>query len=226
MDKSPKQLYKKLDAFQTAVKERIKSEFVQLSLAGFDELNVIQARKVTQALYERIDRFARKQYRVLYGWAYEWAYVQSGRDLGKTDWTKVVDDWLKGYDPVTQYVYDRELDRKQMRLEEAILTAKEYNDRQMFDDALKTASNYLYTQIVQYGLDLTDEGEMDGFRDSGTEYVQWHTYMDGRQCSECEERDNKVYPFVEAPDIPAHYRCRCFYTRVSGDFKRISVGDR
>lgn len=39
--------------------------------------------------------------------------------------------------------------------------------------------------------------------------VKWITERDERVCSVCEPRDGVVYQADQAPDLPAHPRCRC-----------------
>ncbi len=45
-------------------------------------------------------------------------------------------------------------------------------------------------------------------RETGTN-VQWFTERDNRVCAVCEPRDGVVYAAEEAPELPAHPRCRC-----------------
>lgn len=207
------ELYKPYDEYSAALKRKVKQEFNRILLAGFDELNVIQAKKTTQVIWERIDRFIRKHLRELYGWVYEWVYVLYGKEPPDRDWTKAVDDWLKGYDPVTRYVYATELERKRLRLTEEILTAREYQDRPGLEQTVKTAAGLLLTQGLQYGLDLMGEAEKRAYEEVAEDaYVKYNACDDDRTCGDCWQYNGKVFPIDAAPRIPQHYRCRCWYT--------------
>lgn len=207
------ELFRPYDRYGEALKRKIRQEFNRLLLAGFDELSVVQAKQTTKTIWERVDRFIRKNLRELCAWVYEWVYVLYGKKPPDRDWTKVVDDWLKGYDPVTRYVYDNELERKRLRLLEEILTAREFQDRPGLEKTLKTTAGLLLTQGLQYGLDLMGETEKRAYEEIGPEvYVQYHACDDDRTCEDCWQYNGMVFPIDEAPRIPQHYRCRCWYT--------------
>ena len=216
------ELYEAYDRYAEEVRELIKKETNRIALAGFDELNVIRTKTITTRLYERVDRLNRRRYRELCEDVALWVYWQYDLEPPKRDWTKVVNERLREYDPVTQYVYERELELKRLMLEEAVLTAREKGDRNALNDALKLAANLLLTQSLQGGLDLMGETEQEAFAEAARElgldedeaFVQYHACNDSRTCGECKEDDGKIYPVNGAPSIPRHYRCRCWYTRV------------
>lgn len=209
------ELYRRLDQYAELIRKKIKQEFNRLLLAGFDELNVVRTKELTKTIYERVDRMNRQHYADICEWTFEWVYVQYGKDPPDGDWTKVVDDWLKGYDPVTKYVYDAELERKRLRLNEGILASREYQDRPGLEDVVRTAANLLLTQSLQYGLDLIGEMEERAYEAAGGEdgLIQYHSCNDSRTCGECKGYDGQVFRASEAPRIPIHARCRCWYTR-------------
>lgn len=181
-------------------------------LAGFDELNVVRTREITEKIWTRIDRFNRQAYAEMCEWTWEWVYVLYGEDPPHKDWTKVVDNWLRGYDPVTKYIYDREMERKRLRLNEGILASREAQDRPGLTEVVMTAANLLLTQSLQYGLDLIGEVEVEAYDDLDVDEVEYHACDDDRTCSTCREDDGKIFSLEEAPKIPRHYRCRCWYT--------------
>lgn len=59
--------------------------------------------------------------------------------------------------------------------------------------------------------DLTNEVRDQAMNDAHAEYVMWRTDRDERVCSVCHDRDGEVYPREDAPTMPAHWRCRCWY---------------
>lgn len=210
--RSAKALYAPLDAFEAEMQAEIKRLFTPLGLAGFDELNVIRTKERVERIYEQINRKARKRYAYLIMMAYEWAYSQTGKVPPAQKWDKLVDEFLKGYDRVTGYVFEKELDRKVMRLVEAILTAKEYLDRKLLTEAVRKAASLIYTQVTQAGLDMIEEALMDAYEEMEVETLLYHAYMDDRVCEECAACNGKTYEIDEAPPLPQHYHCRCFYT--------------
>lgn len=177
---------------------------------------MIRVKTLTETVWKRVDRINRKHYEELCEWVYEWVYVQYGDNPPDRDWTKVVDDWLRGYDPTTRYVYEAELERKRLRLCEGILSCRETQDRPGLEDVLRTAASLLLTQSVQEGLDIMGETQLEAFAEAGGDeaLVQYHACDDDRTCGECKACDGKIYRISEAPRIPRHYRCRCWYTRV------------
>lgn len=209
-------LYKPFDEFAEKARKTIQQEMNRLILAPWDELHITQAKRKTEILFKRIDRMNRKAYRELCEWVYEWVLLQYDREPEERDWTKVVDDWLKGYDPVTMYVYDSEMERKRLRLVEGILTAMETQDRQALTEVVRAAGSLLLTQSLQYGLDLMGETERKTFEETDEEeMLVYHACNDSRTCAECHADDGKVFRKSEAPRIPRHYRCRCWYTRAT-----------
>jgi SPP1 gp7 family putative phage head morphogenesis protein len=109
---------------------------------------------------------------------------------------------------VTGYVYDREAERKRLRLNEQILTAREYDNRPMLHDSLQRTANLWWTQTSQYGIDVVDKATIRGYRDMGVDRVRWVATIDNKTCDVCRERHGVIY---KIKDIPAktHYGCRC-----------------
>ena len=130
-------LYKPLDDFLKRLKKKIKEMYAPLYVSGFDQLNVIMLATNTTKLYDELDKFNRKNYLELAEHAWKWAEEVLGKSVKKKDLEELIKDYLHGYDPVTQYVYDKEIDRKRMRLNEAILTAREYQDVVKLQKAVK-----------------------------------------------------------------------------------------
>ena len=216
MKPTQQDLYRPYEAYAATLKRKIKQEFNRIRLAGFDELNVIRVQSLTESIWKRVDRFNRDAYAEMCEWTYEWVYVQYGEKPPHRDWTKVVDDWLRGYDPVTRYIYDRELERKRLRLNEGILATRENQDRPGLEDVVRTAANLLLTQSLQYGLDLIGETELEAFQEAAEDedaLVRYNACNDSKTCNECWKLNGKVFRISAAPHIPQHYRCRCWYTR-------------
>ena len=203
-------MYKLLDKLLAQEMKRIRSSFNQLSVMGFDELNVVNTRKATQKMY---DGFLKDN---------EAIYLKVARDAYKkaTEGSKKVEidrEWLlgvlAGYNLVTGYIYNREADRKRLRLNEQILTAREYGNRDIFHSSLRKSANLWWTQTSQYGISVVDEATIKGFKDIGVKKVQWIAADDEKTCPTCGARDNKVYHINKIPPKP-HYGCRCYIVPV------------
>ena len=199
-------MYKLLDKLLAEEMKRIRVAFNRLGSMGFDELNVVNTRKATQNMY---DGFLKDN---------EGIYIRVAKDAYKrategAKKTEINREWLvgvlTGYNLVTGYLYNREADRKRLRLNEQILTAREYGNRQMFQDSLRRSANLWWTQTSQYGISVVDEATIKGFKDMGVKRVQWVAADDEKTCSVCGGRDGKIYHINKIPPKP-HYGCRCY----------------
>ena len=205
-------MYRLLDKLLATELRRIRSSFNHLSVMGFDQLNVVNTRKTTQKMY---DSFLKDN---------EGIYLKAARDAykkatsGEKDTkTEINGEWLAGvlagYNLVSGYLYNKEADRKRLRLNEQILTAREYGNREMFRDSLRRSANLWWTQTVQYGISAVDEATIKGFKDIGIKRVRWATADHEKTCSVCGARDNTIYHINKIPPKP-HYGCRCYLVPV------------
>lgn len=208
-----KVLYGPLDAYIKRLKRKIKEGYAGLYVSGFDQLNIIQLSKTTEALYSGLDEFNRDEYIVLAKHAKDTAVTLMGKQAPAFSIADYIEDYLGGYDPVSQYVYEKEVDRKRMRLNESILTAKEYADVEKLHKAVKKAADLWFTQSSQYALDIMLGALIETYRRSGVKKLRWNTVIDGHECVDCRELDGKVFPIDSYP-APQHYGCRCFPTPV------------
>lgn len=205
-------MYKHLDSLLAKVKKKIRTEFNRLGSMGFDELNVVNTRKTTAQMYDRLLTANEEAYLKAAIVAYEKA-TGSAKDAGFSGEETEIDlDWLLAvllaYNLVTGYIYGREAERKRLRLNEQILTAREFDDRSVFNSSLRRSANLWWTQTLQYGVDVVDEATLQAYRDAGVEYVRWIAVQDERTCEECGPRHMKIYRIDKAPS-KTHYGCRC-----------------
>lgn len=207
-------MYKKTDKLLAALAKVVKAEFLRLSLLPMDELNVVSAKKTTSELFDRLKRNNAQAYLSASKSAYTAGIEQSAligfvpQKERKIDaaWVLL---FLGGFNRVTGYLYEPETERKRLRLAEQILTAREYKDRQMYSDSVKSAAGLWWKQTEQYAIGITDEATIEAYRDAGVEYVKWITQKDERTCKTCKERDGVVYKIGETPE-KTHYGCRCY----------------
>ena len=208
-------MYRHLDSLLVKAKRKLRTEFNLLGLLGFDELNVVNTKNITKAMFDRLLSENEKMYQKVADKAYskakttaeEAGYREEEKDAGVGgEWLMAV---LLGYNFVTGYVYDREAERKRLRLNEQILTAREYDDRQLFNSSLQRTANLWWTQTSQYGITVVDKATLKGYADMGVKKVRWKSVIDGRECKVCRERHDKIYKISEVPE-KAHYNCRCY----------------
>ena len=207
-------MYKHLDTLLAKAKKKLRIEFNRIGMMGFDVLNVVNTKKVTKAAFERLLSENEKMYQSVADKAYSSAKKKAAA-VGYADDEKaeLSGEWLVGillgYNFVTGYVYDREAERKRLRLNEQILTAREYDDRQMFNESLRKAANLWWSQTTQYGISVVDKASLQAYEDLGVKRVRWRTNIDGRECKVCRARNNKIYKISEVPE-KTHYGCRCY----------------
>jgi hypothetical protein len=115
---------------------------------------------------------------------------------------------LKDANPITGYIFVNDEDRKRQYYTESLLSGGDVSSE------TKKAMRYLYGSFKEYADIVTNEAAMKAYSDTGTEFVKWNTAEDEHVCAECVPRNEMIYPLQFAPRIPAHYNCRCYYTRV------------
>ena len=166
---------------------------------------------MVQETVDRIRRANRRGYCKIARYVDDWFLFDvllADDDTERIDEKKIVDLVLGGYNPVTGYVYGRELDRKRSRLVEEILTAVQMQDRERYENVLRKAANLFYTQSMQYAIDIADETLKAEMKKHGITEVVWLTEQDEKVCAECHARDGKIYKIDKIPPKP-HYNCRC-----------------
>lgn len=112
------------------------------------------------------------------------------------------------YHLATGYLYNSETDRKRMRLNEEILTAREYSDHAALKKAVRKGMDLWWTQTMQHGIYVADDACITAYKDYGVERVKWIANIDGKECKICRERHGKIYDINNVPEKP-HYGCRC-----------------
>jgi SPP1 gp7 family putative phage head morphogenesis protein len=207
-------MYRNLDSLLAKAKKKIRTEFNRMGVMGFDSLNVVNTKKITKEMFDRLLADNEKTYRKAADDAYSKG-KKKAQSAGYTEVEKaegVGGEWLLGillaYNLVTGYLYDREVERKRLRLNEQILTAREYDSREMYNDGLRRTANLWWTQTSQYGIDVVDKATLQAYTDMGVEKVKWVAELDSRTCKVCRERNGVIYPLKKVPE-KTHYNCRC-----------------
>lgn len=203
------ELLKKLDA-------ELRREINRLDVIGFDELNAMTIKSKTEEMVERLLKANATAFKAI---AYA-AMKEAVEDLDKlygtkrkvkaiaTD-SKEVDKVLKAYNPVTDYLYYPEADRKRSRLSEALIVALMLDSREKYHYQLRKFAHLWHTQTKQYGDTIVDTFREKTFKENGIKYVKWQSEHDDKVCGVCEDMDEKIYKITEIPPKP-HYNCRCW----------------
>lgn len=209
--------YKAVDAAMSKWLLRISTTFNRSRLSlGFDELNVIDAYSKINYLYKQLIALNEKRYEEIAKKAYDDAYddaIAAGFTVGEKDspsaaWVLML---LAAYDPVTKYVYNHEVERKQARLAEAVIADSERNlEREMVND-YRRAESLWRKQAMQYAIAIEDAAVIKAFKDAGVTKVKWVTADDEKVCGACDSLDGKLFEIDKVPNKP-HYNCRCYIT--------------
>lgn len=196
-------MYQYLDSLLANTKKKIRTEFNRVGSMGFDELNVVNTRRVTEEMYTRM--LAENDS------VYLKAAKKAYRDAGGNESVDAnfVEGILIAYNLVTGYLYRKEAERKRLRMNEQILTAREYSDRDMLREGLRKSANLWYTQTTQYGVDVVDAATLKAYKDRGVKYVKWVARDDGKECADCKNRHGKIFRITDVP-AKTHYGCRCY----------------
>ena len=211
-------MYRMADKLLEQLKKTIRREFNRIGILGFDELNAPRVTAETTELFDRLMRENRKQYLKAAEKAYDDAMALAIiAGYIKPDKNRINEAWLlsflAAYNFVSGYLYESEAERKRLRLAEQMMTAREYQNRTLYNDSARRSANLWWTQTAHYMLDAVDHATLDGYRDSGVEKVKWNTNIDGRECKTCRDRNGKIYAIDDVPP-KAHRNCRCYLTPV------------
>lgn len=210
-------LYVSTDQYLEKLKIKIRQEINHVLTLGFDELSAIHTKRLTIEIYERLKEFNLSEYKKIARQARVNAQTVLAPDeikkLKNQDDDETVEDLLMAYNYVTGYLYDKEADRKRLRMGEEIMTAREFNDRDYLRKQLKRSADLWYTQSGQYAQDIEDTVLRKTYEEAGIKRVMWVTEHDERVCKVCEALDGNIYPIHDAPR-KQHYHCRCFLVPV------------
>ena len=170
-------------------------------------MNVVQVKKHVHKLYKDVFKIIKKEFlsvvdsicAEIYGETLSMGFEGEVREMG-IDW---LESFLDKYNPVTKYVFSNEIDRKESRLFEALVSSMEERYQ-----SYATAENLLVRQIKQSAIDLEDEIELKVYGDVGVEKVQWVAEDDDKTCDDCQALDGEIF---DIDDVPGkHQNCRCY----------------
>lgn len=181
------------------------NEFQRLSAEiGFDELNFRDTRSRVNTMYKRMDEYIRQEYELIAQRSYADASAGDGH---RFDASSFVRSALRAYDPLSDFVYEREWIRKRDRLFESIIATERGNQEMRRN--LKRGLDVLANQVRQYADNITIKARIEAFHRRGDDMLVWVTEKDEKVCNICGPRDEQIYPIELFPQMPAHWHCRC-----------------
>lgn len=175
-------------------------------------MNIVQIKKHVHKLYNSIYKAVKQEflkvineiYQTIYDEAVDMGFDGDIRNLDEA-W---IEEFFGWYNPITKYVFSNEIDRKESRLFEALVS-----------NELERLKSYAYAerlitqQIEQYAIDLEDAIAKVVYEDTGVEKVMWNAEHDQKTCGDCAELDGAIFELGNVPP-KLHYQCRCWLTPV------------
>lgn len=178
----------------------------------FDEVNIVGIKKHVHKLYKSIYKTVKQEFLKVVNEIYQTIYdeaVAMGFDGDIRNLDEVwVEEFFNWYNPVTKYVFSNEIDRKESRLFEALVS-----------NELERLKSYAYAerlitqQIEQYAIDLEDTIAKVVYEDTKVKKVMWNAEDDHKTCSDCAELDGQIFELNNVPP-KQHYNCRCWLTPI------------
>ena len=196
-------MYERTDTTMKKLRELIRREFAKSrQMMAMDELNVIKA---SEKMYVRLEEANMKAFLKLARDRYKDITGEEADEKATLAWLLL---FLLAYNPVTEFVYKNEVERKRDRFAETMIASA----NKLL--AIKRAMSLWLRQTGQYLVLVEDEAVLRGYKRMGVKRVRWFTQVDERRCPECAARHGKVYPINKVPPKP-HRNCRCYVEPVN-----------
>lgn len=171
-------------------------------------MNIVGTKRHVHKLYKDIYKAVKSEFSKIVNDIYLEIYDESialGFDGDIRDLDEAwIEEFFDEYNPVTKYVFSHEIDRKESRLFEALVSNK-----------LEKLKSYAYAerlitaQIKQYSIELEDKVAQTVFKDTKVQKVMWVAEQDHRTCSVCNDLDGQIFDLDKAP-VKQHFNCRCY----------------
>ena len=159
-----------MDEAAARITKKLSREFRHNRLAAFDEINAASIKKHVHKLYKKVYKVIKNEYIAVLNPLYMEIYEEAlalGFDGDLRDLDEAwIEEFFDEYNPVTKYVFNNEIERKESRLFEA-LVASSLEKTQSY----KTAENLLKRQVKQYAIELEDSVAKTVYKDIGVEKV-------------------------------------------------------
>ena len=196
------------DTTAAKITSKVRQEFRHNRLALFDEMNIVQTKKHIHKLYTTIFKAIKQEFLKIINEIYQTIYdetVEMGFDGDMRNLDEAwLDEFFDGYNPVTKYVFSNEIDRKESRLFEALIS----NELERLK-SYAYAERLIVSQIEQYAIDLEDSIAKVVYENTNVKKVMWVAEHDHKTCGVCSELDGEIFELYDAPP-KQHYNCRCY----------------
>lgn len=166
-------------------------------MMAMDELNVIRA---SEKLYTKLDDSNRTAFLKLARQRYQDITGEEDEDTISLAWLLLI---LLGYNPVTEFIYENEVERKQQRFAESMISSANKLA------AIRRAMTLWTAQTEQYLVLIEDAAVLEAYKAMGVKRVRWITQVDERRCETCGPIHGKVFKINNVPPKP-HRNCRCY----------------
>ena len=171
-------------------------------------MNIMGVKKHISKLYKAIYKTVKQEflkiineiYQTIYDEAIDMGFDGDIRNLDEA-W---IEEFFDRFNPVTKYVFSNEIERKESRLFEALVS----NELERLK-SYAYAERLIVSQIEQYAIDLEDSIAMVVYEDTGVEKVMWVAENDEKTCGVCNELDGQIFALSDAPP-KQHHNCRCY----------------
>jgi SPP1 gp7 family putative phage head morphogenesis protein len=175
-------------------------------------MNIVGIKKHVHKLYKNVFKAVKNEFLAILTPIYQEIYDEALALGFDGDIRNLDEAWVESffdlYNPVTKYVFSNEIDRKESRLFEALVS----NELERLK-SYAYAERLIISQIEQYAIDFEDAIAKVVYEDTGVQKVMWNTEHDDKTCGECSELDGQIF---ELKDLPPkqHHNCRCWFTPV------------
>lgn len=177
---------------------------MRLSLAKFDELNIITTSKTAKSTFKAIYNDTLK------------AYLLIAKHNYPAATKKMLLSWLEEVYIVVGYQFEAEYYRKVARFVEEITALVQSGKSLSNAEMLRLQKKELWlfnTQLDEFAVFVTDKAVTAKLESETVEKVKWITQKDSHTCSVCRSRNGKVYDIEKVPPKP-HIHCRCYIEEV------------
>lgn len=193
-------VYKSADIVIKYLNQVIADKFLTLkSIIALDEINVLNSVK---SVYLGILKLIKDLFYELAVEAYETAALGDFSLVSGITQEWLEDNIFKSHNPVTLYVFENEVERRYLKLAEAIIASG------CNEEVIAKACKQLAAMVAQYSMLTVDAATIQAYKDSGVRKVMWISANDGKRCKECKRRHGKIYDIDNIPPKPHPY-CRC-----------------
>lgn len=218
--------YKFYSSAARRINNRINSLYAEIQNKGIEEVNASQLYLLKQwgelrkQIYDECFALGVKGITITdeaLNKVFETAELIEGRQLSLTPKNaaeKLINsEWSgKSYSERIHENTDRLAVRLEQNITDVVIAGKPPEDAKAVLENEFGMSYYQADRLIRTETShVFNSANLENYKDAGIEYVEIIDVGDDRECEECEDIANQVYPINEAPMLPIHPNCRCTY---------------